>query len=99
MAQLQSHTQVELRAACGSGRQIKHEPPECRALNYSHLQSNDNGLHVYMFDTSEPHFNGYFQLFFLFILGRKIGATRALPELLTVPGYKWQCAQLFLATP
>lgn len=73
MAQLQIHTQVELRAACGPGRQIKHETLECRALNYSHLQSNDNGLHVYMPDTSKPHFNGSFQLFFfLFILGKEL---------------------------
>lgn len=31
-----------------AGRQMKHEALECRALNYGHLQSTDNGLHVYM---------------------------------------------------
>lgn len=58
-----------------AGRQIKHEAPECRALNYGHLQSTDNGLHVYTPDTSKPRFNGSFQLFFffLFILGKEQG--------------------------
>lgn len=77
MAQLQIHTQVELRAACGPGRQIKHEALECRALNYSHLQSNDNGLHVYMPDTSKPRFNGSFQLFFSFYPEKRISVARS----------------------
>lgn len=50
MAQLRIHTQAELKAACDSGRQagrqIQEEPLECKALNYAHLQSNSNGLHV-----------------------------------------------------
>jgi hypothetical protein len=38
-----------------TGGQIKQDPLEGQDLNYGHLQSNDNGLHVYMSDTSKPH--------------------------------------------
>lgn len=56
-----------------AGRQIKWDPLECKALNYGHLQSHDNGLHVYMSDTSKPRVNGSFQ-FFSFDPGKKMVA-------------------------